>query len=420
MIDKSIMCTFGWLLPLCLGALPLLAAPVFHVNPPRLPDATVGKAYTGGPLLLQGGGECPRNIPSVRVVAGSLPSGIYLSPGGQFGGGPLEAGRFEFVVRVENGCGWSDQPMAIEVTGSPVLLANPAALEFRVAQGQAVAPASVQVSGNSPGIAYTAESEAAWVRARARAGRTPGVGSALVADLIDVEIDTASLSPGIHRASIEIGGWRMAAPVIIPVRVEVLGATQAGQSRGAGGAGADALVPSISVAPPATATPLQTHPVVLGHATEPPARPAAASVPAPVRPAPRPTATPGRLSRSAQLRSKYLAAKPAQAHPVAADPHAKPSAMGDPVKKADHATPAQAAQPAAKPAAAEAHGKPAAADAHAKPAAPPPAKAPDTHGKPASAPAAAKAPDAHGKPADAHAKPAAPPAAAKPKEPPKH
>ncbi len=191
----------------CLSSLTLSSAPVFHVNQPRLPDAMAGKVYAGGPLVVQGGGQCPRNELSVRLVGGALPPGMYLSAAGEFGGLPMEAGRYEFVVRVENACGWSDQSMTLEVIGAPIMLANPAALEFRVIAGQAVAPAVIQVSSNRPGQPYTVDSSAPWVRARPRAGRTPSNGSALSADLVDVEIDTASLPPGQHRASVAIGGW---------------------------------------------------------------------------------------------------------------------------------------------------------------------------------------------------------------------
>ncbi len=171
-----IMRQFGPLVTLVLGIYLMFAAPFFHLNPPQLPAGMVGKSYTGGPLFVQGGGQCPRNYSSVRVVGGALPPGLYLSPAGQFAGAPVEPGRWEFVVRVENGCGWSDQPMTLEVIGSPVLLANPASLDFRVAPGQSTPPTWIQVSGNSPGQAYEVNSTAPWLRARARTGRTPGMG----------------------------------------------------------------------------------------------------------------------------------------------------------------------------------------------------------------------------------------------------
>ena len=315
-------------LALFLGVLSAPAAPVFHVNPPRLPDATVGKVYAGGPLLLQGGGQCPRNLPSVRVVAGSLPGGMYLSAAGEFGGAPSEGGRYEFVVRVENGCGWSDQPLTIEVAGPPMVFANPAALEFRVAPGQAVAPSSIQVSSTTAGLAYTAESTAPWVRVRPRMGRTPGVNSGLSADLLDVEIDTASLSPGWHQASIDIGAWRVAQPVSVPVRVEVVGGGPL--SRG----DSDPRLPRIVLGPA---------PMSAEHA--PVDIKSRYAGPESAAHAPSATATPNRLSRSAQLRSKYLATKaaaPAPAHPTVppSPAAAKPSPVGEPVKKTDgHAPP---------------------------------------------------------------------------------
>ena len=354
----------------CLSSLTLSAAPVFHVNQPRLPDAMAGKVYAGGPLVVQGGGQCPRNELSVRLVGGGLPPGMYLSAAGEFGGLPMEAGRYEFVVRVENACGWSDQSMTLDVIGAPIMLANPAALEFRVIAGQSVAPAVVQVSSNRQGQPYTVDSSESWVRARPRAGRTPANGSALSADLVDVEIDTASLPPGQHRASLAVGGWRMS-PVSVPVRVDVLSQGAAAAPDVTHGPGAnwsgpmasenDPSLPRIALAPPAEA----------GQAAAgAPGANGRRSVPVAAAPA-------GRMSRSANLRSKYLAAKSAApaAHPPAAPAAApvaqvKPSPVGEPVKKED------------------AHGKP--ADAHAKPA--------DAHAKPA---------DAHAKPADAHAKPAA-------------
>lgn len=402
-----------------LSSLSLFSAPVFHVNQPRLPDAMAGKVYAGGPLVVEGGGQCPRNQLWVRLVGGALPAGMYLSAAGQFGGLPMEAGSYEFVVRVENGCGWSDQALTLEVVGAPIMLANPAALEFRVAAGQPVAPAAIQVSSNRAGQPYTVDSSAPWLRARPRAGRTPASGSALSADLVDVEIDTASLLPGQHRASLDIGGWRMA-PVSVPVRVEVLaapgapGATQTMVEQPGGGnwAGpvvglADPRVPRISLG--------QQQQQEAGAG---PGAPAAAQLVKGRGHASMAAAPAGRMSRSANLRSKYLSSKastPASTHPTApaaahappAAEHSKPSPVGEPVKKADaHGKPA------------DAHGKPATADAHAKPA--------DAHGKPADAhgkPAAKPAPDAHGKPADAHGKPATKPVAdahGKPKEAAKH
>ena len=356
-----------------LSSMPLLSAPVFHVNPPKLPDAMAGKVYAGGPLVVQGGGQCPRNELSVRLVGGGLPPGMYLSAAGEFGGLPMEAGRYEFVVRVENGCGWSDQSMTLEVIGAPIMLANPAALEFRVVPGQAVAPAAIQVSSNREGQPYTVESSAPWLRARPRAGRTPSNGSALSADLVDVEIDTASLPPGQHRASLAIGGWRMG-PVSVPVRVDVISPARTF---------APEATPSVVLQPSASAEGNWAGPVAgvpdprLPHIS---LGPQAAHGQAPVvsgggvkgRGSAPPAAASARMSRSANLRSKYLAAKAAApaAHPAPAPvavAQAKPSPVGEPVKKAD------------------AHAKP--ADAHAKPAA---------HGKPA---------DAHAKPADAPAKP---------------
>ena len=364
-----------------LGCSSGLAAPVFHLNPPRLPDATVGRAYTGGPLMVQGGGQCPTNVPSVRVVAGALPRGMYLSAGGEFGGAPAEAGRYEFIVRVQNGCGWSDQPMMLDVAGPALVLANPAALEFRVVPGQAVAPETIQVSSNVTGVAYTVDSSAPWLRARPKAGRTPAAGSVLSSDLIDIEIDTAALAPGTHRATVTLGGWRVAQPVTVPVRVEVLD--------GPAAALADPRIPRITM--PAGAEPEEP-------ALQAPLRPAPAA--AHVKPV-RPAATAPRLSRSAQLRSKYLASKPAPA-PAPAATHA-PAAAG-------HASP-------------PAHGAPAPAATHAPAAAG--HASPPAHGAPAAPAKPSPVGEAVKKPAAAHppAAPAHAPAATghdKPKEPAKH
>ena len=379
-------------LPLFLGLMPLFASPAFHVNPPRLPDGTMGKSYTGGPLVVEGGGQCPRNYLSVRVVGGALPPGMYLSGAGQFGGTPMEAGRYEFVVRVENGCGWSDQAMTLEVAGRPAMFATPAALEFRAALGQALAPSAVQISSNRDGVPYTVDSTAPWLRARARAGRTPGAGSALGGDTVDVEIDTGAMSPGVYRGSLEVGGWRLAQPVSVPVMVEIVGPAAPPASSWSGPVSetaSDPRLPRLAFGPALVGVPMHS-----------------AGAPAVSKQQQRlPAAVPGRLSRSAQLRSKYLAAKstaptpaaaPAPAHAPAAE-HAKPSPVGEPVKKAataEHGKPAAEAH--AKPAA-DAHAKPA-ADAHVKPAA-------DAHAKPAADAHAKPAGEAHGKPATSQEKP---------------
>lgn len=394
-----------------LGSFPLLSAPSFHVNPPQLAPATVGKAYTGGPLMVSGGGQCPRNYSSVRLVGGALPPGLYLSPAGDFVGAPMEPGRFEFVVRVENGCGWSDQMLTLEVAGAPILLANPSSLQFRILPGQRVAPAVLQVSANVPGTPYTVSSSAPWIRAQARAGRIPAAASVFSADLVEVEIDSAALPPGSHRGSIELGAWRAGQGAIVPVEVEVLTAagTPAGISRW-NPASPDAT--PVLVVPQQQALPLQPVP---GSAPADPNHQntahAQAGHGAPAAHPKQPTAMPRRLSRSAQLRSKYLAAKPAAktpppaaaaaAHPpAAADPHAKPSPVGEKKPAATtgaHGAPAQkdahgAAAPAAKK---DDHGAPAAKkDAHG---AAPAAKKDDHAAKPAE-----KAKDGHGAAKDEH------------------
>ena len=289
--------------------------------------------------------------------------------------------------------------MTLEVIGSPVLLANPASLDFRVAPGQSTPPTWIQVSGNTPGQAYEVNSTAPWLRARARTGRTPGMGSAFAADLVDVEVDTASLGPGVHQAALQVGAWRAANIVEVPVRVEVLATAPGPPMAGAMSSLPldDPRLPRLAVGPSPVATVSAVHeaphaPPVAGtasHGTDPHDAASSHAAPPPARKAAPSNAT--RLSRSTQLRSKYLASK--QTPPAAPkDAHAKPSPVGEPVKKDAHA-----AAPAPKK---DDHAAPkkdeAKKDAHAAPA----AQKTDDH-------AAAKK-DAHAAPApkkDDHAAP---------------
>lgn len=347
------------------------------ITPNRLPLATLGKAYAGGPLVAYGGGPCPQNSISMRVVAGTLPDGLTLTPSGNFYGVAQSPGMYQFVVRAENACSWVDREFTLEVGGAAAIQVNPSALEFRVTEGQPLpGNVSLRVSSNPPGQAYTLEpSGADWMEARSRGGATPGRGAGLDADVIDVFIDSARLPVGTHRAMLRLSAWRAVESPVVPVTIQVSPAPRfesaAPAAPQAYGPGVQPMVihagpapaPGVGQGDPHGAPSAHgevthgpaAHAPVHGaqtHTASHPAAPKKTAKPA-VKTASTKSAPAGRLSRVASLKTRPR--PPAVAH---ADDHEKPSPVGKPVsdghgkeaapKKEDgHAQ--QASHAAAKP-----------------------------------------------------------------------
>ncbi len=158
---------------------------------------------------------------------------------------------------------------------------------------------------------------------------------------MDVEVDTASLGPGVHQAALQVGAWRAANGVEVPVRVEVL-ATAPGPPMAGAMASLpldDPRLPRVAVGPSAPAAMVSA--VHDAHGPAPQAAHGVETHAASARKAA--PSNPTRLSRSTQLRSKYLAAKQTPHAPAARskDAHAKPSPVGEAVRKDAHAAPAK-------------------------------------------------------------------------------
>lgn len=397
-------------------AIPAALPAALWIEPAELPLAITAREYSAGPLTLTGGVRCLRQSWMVQVVGGELPPGVTLTPSGYFRGTPAEPGSYSFIVRAANECEAVQQEYTIEVTGAPVLAVEPASVSLAVPHGsQALEdPIVIQVRSSWNGMSYTANvGESSWLRAIPVRGTTPGPGSAMNADALELHVDPSRLPPGSYRVLMRVSGYRAANAPVVPVTLRVLppeGASSPGLSDGPlmvpglvipsgphGPAGdAHGAVPDAHGAVPGGQ---DAHGMLQGHGPAP--APQAAPKPAP----------PQRLSRTGPVRRRFAASTPKAAAPPAAA-HEKPSPVGKPVEPAKTAASAHgasgghgAAKPEAKGAA---HGaKP--ADAHsAKPADAHGAK-PDAHGaKPDASGSHGKPAADHGKPAADHGKPAAP------------
>jgi hypothetical protein len=89
----------------------------------ELPRGVIGDAYSFG---FHTTGQSPG--PEFQVSAGHLPGGLELTPDGRLTGTPTTAGNFSFTVTASNGVtGDSSQPASLEVVGTPIVGADPAA-----------------------------------------------------------------------------------------------------------------------------------------------------------------------------------------------------------------------------------------------------------------------------------------------------
>jgi hypothetical protein len=273
---------------------------------------------------------CPRNLVSLKIIGGMLPPGIEFDASGYFQGTPVEPGRYTFVVRASNDCGFSDHQIALEVAGAPVLAVHPQAIEYTVLFGQqALETTHLRVSSDPPDLAYSVDiPKLTWLRYHAEAGRTPAPDSALGSDLIEVKVDTTRLPPGTHRANLRFSAWRSVNAPNVPVTITV-------------------LPQPVSTMPSALPRQLEPRPlpaIQLTHSDAglvPPARPQARSTKP--TPGPEPSSSrryAGRLSRVTASRPKQPAVNPRSPQKPSklpntadADPHGKPSPLGSPVAR---------------------------------------------------------------------------------------
>jgi hypothetical protein len=109
------------------NACPVVVCPIITVNPPTLPNGTVGTAYNQ--TLSASGGTAPYTF---TVSSGALPGGLTLnSATGAITGTPNAAGTFNFSITATdtNGCTGSRlYTVTIAAAGCPVITLSPSTL----------------------------------------------------------------------------------------------------------------------------------------------------------------------------------------------------------------------------------------------------------------------------------------------------
>jgi streptogramin lyase len=99
------------------GTYEMQVVPFPSITMTTLPGGTVGLSYPPQQLTATGG-LAPETW---SIVAGSLPGGMNLSPGGALSGTPLTSGTFNFTVRVVDADGASaTQPLTLLITAAQV------------------------------------------------------------------------------------------------------------------------------------------------------------------------------------------------------------------------------------------------------------------------------------------------------------
>lgn len=147
---------------------------------------------------------------------------MELSRLGYFSGTPSRTGAFEFAVRVSNGCTWTARHYVLTVTGTPILIVNPANLTFQWKTSPRPPPAQIlRVSATWPRFSYSVMSDASWVKAAPEHGFTPRRSSAMAEDFVTVTIDPAGLKPGKYKAEIMLSGWEVLSAPAVAVELTV-------------------------------------------------------------------------------------------------------------------------------------------------------------------------------------------------------
>ncbi|MEA2162004.1 MAG: large repetitive protein [Thermoanaerobaculia bacterium] len=96
-----------------------------NLDPPVLPDGEVDKLYTQTTIRASGGTE-PYTF---KVISGSLPLGLSLTPGGVLSGTPMESGSFPITVAATDSQGCSgERKYTIAIIPCAITLSPPALL----------------------------------------------------------------------------------------------------------------------------------------------------------------------------------------------------------------------------------------------------------------------------------------------------
>ena len=188
---------------------------------PWLPWAIVGRSYAPPALETRISGRCPFGTVGYSVVAGALPPGIQLSAAGYFSGVPVRTGSFPLIIRAANVCMWTAKRFEFVVTGAPLLLVEPAVIEFRVTAGERSPPHTVRVSGTWPDAAYEVISGASWLAAVAERGRVPLAGGGLEADVVRLNVTPKNLPPGRYETTLRFTMAEAANAPVVAVALTV-------------------------------------------------------------------------------------------------------------------------------------------------------------------------------------------------------
>lgn len=128
----------------------VVLCPVITVNPPTLPNGTVGAAYNQ--VVSATGGTAPYTF---SVSSGALPTGLLLNPAtGAITGSPTVAGTFNFTITATDAAGClGSRPYSIVIAapGCPAITLTPATLP----PGVTGTPYSQSVTGSGGTPPYT-------------------------------------------------------------------------------------------------------------------------------------------------------------------------------------------------------------------------------------------------------------------------
>jgi hypothetical protein len=174
-----------------------------------LPPAIVGRPYNPEPLIVGGGGACPMNNPSFRILWGDLPAGVRLSAAGYFSGVPRRTGTYPLLIQAASDCARVRREFTLTVGAAPILFLTPAELTIRYrAGGPPPASGTLLVTSSWGDLAYAVDASGAdWLSLRPLNGRTPVPGSALTGDPVQVAADPNKLKPGTYRAFVRASAW---------------------------------------------------------------------------------------------------------------------------------------------------------------------------------------------------------------------
>lgn len=130
----------------------VLACPIITVNPPTLPNGSVGTAYSQ--TVSGSGGTSPYTF---TISSGALPTGLVLNGvTGAITGTPTTAGTFTFTITATDATGCAGSRLytvTIASAGCPAITLSPTTLP--PARAQTLYSQSVTASGGTAPYAYT-------------------------------------------------------------------------------------------------------------------------------------------------------------------------------------------------------------------------------------------------------------------------